>query len=279
MNNQRQSGEHPEVSPKIERKWRIRVVVAASMAATALCGCQTGSGGGRGEGVRPELSSQPEHHAPTRPVLSTVGRSIEDRPIRCRTFGDGPQCVLFIASIHGDETAGTPLLNALADHLQQHGGIVSPDQRIVLVPIANPDGEANHRRTNMHGVDLNRNFPTANFHRSQSNGAEPLSQPESQALYDLITELDPACVVTIHQPLSCIDYDGPGREIVERMAAACGLPVRKLGARPGSLGSYVGVEMGVPIITIELPRRASRYSYEELWETYGEMLLAAIRHR
>jgi protein MpaA len=60
------------------------------------------------------------------------------------------------------------------------------------------------------------------------------------------------------------------------MAGLCGLPVRKLGVRPGSLGSYAGVELGVPIITLELPRNASDLSVDELWGRYGPSLVAAV---
>jgi protein MpaA len=60
------------------------------------------------------------------------------------------------------------------------------------------------------------------------------------------------------------------------MAQYCDLPVRKLGAKPGSLGSYAGETLGIPIITFELPRGASELSLELLWSKYGNTLLAAI---
>lgn len=92
----------------------------------------------------------------------------------------------------------------------------------------------------------------------------------------LLREYEPDCVVSIHQPLGCVDYDGPGRELAEAIADAAELPLRKLGGRPGSLGSYVGTEQNVPIITLELPRSASRLSDAAMWERYGSALLAAI---
>jgi len=54
------------------------------------------------------------------------------------------------------------------------------------------------------------------------------------------------------------------------------LPVKKLGAKPGSLGSYAGVDMGVPIITFELRRDDSKLDSETLWKRYGKALIAAI---
>ena len=148
---------------------------------------------------------------------------------------------------------------------------------MVLVPRVNPDGIAAGTRTNRQGVDLNRNFPASNFSSRRSNGTGPLSEPESRAIFGLIEDLRPVRVVSIHQPLGCIDYDGPAKGLALAMAEVCDLPVRKLGARPGSLGSYVGLELGIPIITVELPGGVSRWSREQLWDQYGEMLLATIR--
>ena len=58
---------------------------------------------------------------------------------------------------------------------------------------------------------------------------------------------------------------------------ASGMPVRKLGSLPGSLGTLLGVDLGIPIVTVELPGAATRYSQQKLWDRYGEMLLVAIR--
>ena len=60
------------------------------------------------------------------------------------------------------------------------------------------------------------------------------------------------------------------------MSAHINLPVRKMGARPGSLGSYAGIELGIPIITLELSRQAIDYDSDELWQLYGDGLVAAI---
>jgi protein MpaA len=60
------------------------------------------------------------------------------------------------------------------------------------------------------------------------------------------------------------------------MVAKCPLPVRKLGSRPGSLGSFVGTTLERPIITWELPKDAGMNA-DSLWKTYGEALIAALR--
>ena len=73
-----------------------------------------------------------------------------------------------------------------------------------------------------------------------------------------------------------MDYDGPAGDLARAMADSSGLPVKKLGSRPGSLGSYLGVDRKVPIITLELPRAASGWDRETLWRRYGAALLKAV---
>ena len=60
------------------------------------------------------------------------------------------------------------------------------------------------------------------------------------------------------------------------MAEYCDLPIRKLGARPGSLGSYAGETLGIPIVTFEMLQSDAGLSGERLWRRYGKALLAAI---
>jgi protein MpaA len=125
-------------------------------------------------------------------------------------------------------------------------------------------------------VDLNRNFIAANRRGDVQGGPEALSEPEAKAIYQIIQQYSPNRIVSIHQPLACIDYDGPGQHIANHMAQYCDLPVKKLGAKPGSLGSYAGETLGIPIITFEMLADDSDLDYESLWRKYGRALLAAI---
>ncbi len=211
----------------------------------------------------------------------SLGRSVQGRPIECLSFGDGADCVLIMASIHGDEDAGTPLLERMAQHLRRRPEMVV-GRRILLMSSANPDGVANQTRGNAHGVDLNRNYPAGNFQPSAKNGRSALSEPESVAIERLLNEYRPRRIVSIHQPLrwgsECIDHDGPAGRLALAMAAHSDIPVKKLGSRPGSLGSYAGLTLGIPIITLELPKKATGVDGGTLWRSYGDMLLAAIAY-
>jgi protein MpaA len=147
---------------------------------------------------------------------------------------------------------------------------------IILLPVANPDGVARNTRENAAGVDLNRNFEAANRINTPATGLVHLSEPETRIIKDLIKQHAPDRIVTIHQPLACIDYDGPAAALAARMAEYCDLPVKRLGAKPGSLGSYAGLTLAIPIITLELRQSDSQLAPESLWRKYANTLLAAI---
>jgi protein MpaA len=204
-----------------------------------------------------------------------VGQSVQDRPMLCLELGEGSDVTFIMASIHGDESAGTPLVRRLASYLRQHPATLNR-RKVVLMAVANPDGYANKTRYNAKGVDLNRNFEAANRINTRQTGLIPLSEPEALVIKQLILEYKPNRIVSIHQPLSCIDYDGPAQLLANRMAQYCALPVKKIGARPGSLGSYAGVTLGIPIITFEMTEADSKLDSSALWQKYGRALLAAI---
>jgi len=204
-----------------------------------------------------------------------VGTSVQQRPIMCFVLGDGSDVTFILSTIHGNEDAGTPLVRRLASYLRQRPEMLT-GRKVVLMAVANPDGMANRTRYNAKGVDLNRNFEASNRVNSKDTGLTALSEPESRVLRQIIMQYSPDRIVSIHQPLNCIDYDGPGRMLAERMGQYCALPVKKLGARPGSLGSYAGVTLGIPIITFEMLQADSQLNSDGLWWKYGRALLAAI---
>lgn len=212
------------------------------------------------------------------PTKTVAGKSYEGRPIECLVHGEGADVLMVIATIHGNEAAGTPLVEKFTQWLNQHPAELEGRQ-VVIVPVANPDGFAADKRFNVRGVDLNRNFPAGNWQEEKVNlhGDTPLSEPESRVLMQLVCRYFPDRVVSIHQPINCIDYDGPGEKLAEAMAAECALPVKKLGGRPGSFGSFVGETLGKPIITLELPKDAGMNA-DKLWNEYGKALIAALRY-
>ena len=225
----------------------------------------------------PAADSTPLPNAPAWPREALLGQSVQGRPIGSLTYGEGGEVCLIIAGIHGNETAGIPLVARLGEYLLAHPSLLV-DRQVVIVPVANPDGVAARRRGNSRSVDLNRNFPAGNYVLAQRHGSGPLSEPESRILHDLITKLRPHRIAVIHQPLSCIDYDGPARSLAAAMAERTSLPLKKLGSLPGSLGSFAGVTRRIPIITVEFPRAADQLSADALWQRYGAGLTTFVCH-
>lgn len=192
---------------------------------------------------------------------SSYGRSHLGIPLEVwRPSGD---CrVLIHAGIHGEEGETTFVLSRalrLLDSRPPHCGVVLA---------ANPDGLIRGTRGNARGVDLNRNFPTADWrpdpvmHRSTldaareivlSPGSGPGSEPETKALIHLVEELEPEVVVALHAPLACIDDDKLGK-LAHWLSEKTGLPlVSDVGyPTPGSFGTWGG-EQGVGVVTYELP--------------------------
>ena len=227
--------------------------------------------------IQPRIA-RPPVVAPRRPQFVQAlpaGRSVQGRPVNTTAIGNGDQCVMFIGGIHGNEPAGVGLCEQLAAYLGAHDELVY-GLKVIIVPAANPDGLAGASRGNARGVDINRNFATSNYRSSAINGGQAMSQPEAQYLRELIDRYHPVRIITIHQPLACIDYDGPAQALAAAVARASGLPIKKLGARPGSLGSYAGVENGIAVVTVELPNGASNLTAAQVWARYGGAMMAAV---
>jgi len=207
-------------------------------------------------GRRPPTVAGPPPHVTTEPVELVLGYSVDGTPLVARAFGTGPNTVLVLAAIHGNEPGSHELVDAYAKHLETH-----PDEldglRIVLATPVNPDGLAKHRRGNSRGVDLNRNFPASNFEPGPRRGPTPLSEPEARFVARLLELYPPVLTISVHQPRRSVNYDGPALGIAEAMSACNGYRVEaSVGyPTPGSLGSWLGKDLERPIITLELPRK------------------------
>ena len=189
---------------------------------------------------------------------------------------------LILAGTHGDESASIVTLScalrSLVPSLRRH--------HVVLA--VNPDGCQLGLRANANGVDLNRNFPAANWKAGETvyrwnsaaeardvvltTGNKPGSEPETQALCQLIHHIQPAWVVSFHDPLACIE-DPQQSELGEWLAQAFSLPlVTSVGYEtPGSFGSWCA-DIGLPCITAEFPP-ISNDEASETWLTAMSDLL------
>ncbi|MBK4736182.1 M14 family zinc carboxypeptidase [Noviherbaspirillum pedocola] len=200
---------------------------------------------------------------------------------------DPPRRILLIGGIHGDELTASAIVLKWMRHIHADGG-----REFVweVVPLANPDGMLAGRptRLNGRGVDLNRNFDTANWrteapaywvnntHRDPRRypGPAPLSEPESRWIDAEITRFHPDVIISVHAPYALLDYDGPVAA-PKRFGA---LTLNPVGVYPGSLGNYSGVLLGVPVITIELAHALDMPPQHEVERIWDDMLAWIRKH-
>lgn len=238
---------------------RLTRLAAASAAATvglALAACTS-----------PNLPTTHGPDALQRPnarnsARETIAHSRRGAPIVAETFipsgqrrAEGP--VLVIACIHGDELEGLAAIEAV------RAEAAAAQVPVVLVENMNPDGTAARTRGNAAEVDLNRNWPTSNFRKGREHGPAPLSEPETLGVYNLLERASPSLVIVLHSTRSgpFVNFDGPAGKHASRFVAAA----REVDPRwrvvpemgyptPGSLGTMVGDERAIPILTIEMQR-------------------------
>lgn len=177
---------------------------------------------------------------------------------------DFNKTVLVIGVFHGDEPSGEYLINRyLSDRNYTQN-------RLLFIPCLNPDGKSENIRTNSNGVDLNRNFPTKNWELSSSNeyfgGEKPASELETQFLIYVLEKYKPDLVITLHEPYCIVNYDGPAKDIANKISdITCYEVQESIGyPTPGSFGTYCGIEKEIPTITLELPEN---FDTETLWNT------------
>ncbi|AMH01949.1 murein peptide amidase A [Serratia liquefaciens] len=193
-----------------------------------------------------------------------------------------PDAGLIIAGTHGDEGAAIVTLSCALRS-------IAPNQlRHHVVLAVNPDGCQLGLRANANGVDLNRNFPAANWRSGDtvyrwnsaaeardvklSTGGRPGSEPETQALCHLIHRLKPRWVVSFHEPLACIE-DPASSQLGVWLSHKFALPlVTSVGYEtPGSFGSWCA-DLSLPCITAEFPPISADASSESYLDAMVELL-------
>lgn len=197
---------------------------------------------------------------------TTIGSSVQGRPILAARFGIGRRRLLYVGGVHGDEF-GADVAQHLAYSLAGDPSAVPSGTAIHIVWCLNPDGYAAGTRFNAHHVNLNLNFPASNWAPYPydprrgfvhgSAGRAPGSEPETRALVDYL-RLGFWRVVALHSKGGIVDYDGPGsKALAARVARIGGFRVSHVYVHnpTGSLGGYVPERYRIPVITVELRSR------------------------
>jgi hypothetical protein len=237
----------------------------------------------RTDRFRPGVSTAPISIA-ERPVVldepswSRFYRSTDRRVIETIELGKGSKRIAILGSLHGDETQSVALVEELARHFQSHPELLR-EATVLLVKSPNPDGLAARSPYNVHGVDLNRNFPSANWRALQSSrgGSKSASEAETRVIMRLLTDFRPALVVHLKdsndKPL--VNSEGNARSQAEQIARLLhGQAVEGFGAKTsGSVEDYAATQLKVPSLTLLLAVEASD---QAAWAKDRDALLAVV---
>ncbi len=216
---------------------------------------------------------------------------------------------IILCTVHGDEITPAKFcydIIAELDKLKVKDNNFFDNKIVVVAPIVNPEGffKKNPTRVNGNGIDLNRNFPTADFKKDaiflwknryrkdprRFPGKYAMSEQEVIFQVNLIKRYKPDKIVSVHAPLTMLDYDGPSswskgdvvgvkanQLLIQMSKRASRYKVKNYPFFPGSLGNYAGNERHIPTYTLELP--SSDYKKSDLyWKRFKSAIIYAISH-
>jgi murein peptide amidase A len=183
-----------------------------------------------------------------------IGRSVRGRPITAFERGDpAAPATVVVGVIHGTEPAGLAVVARLK-HAALPDGV-----HLWLMPSINPDGLAAGTRQNAHGVDLNRNWPTAWVPNDRPwdgyySGPRPLSEPENRAMRAFLLRVRPALTIWYHQPLDLVYGADQHVAVLKRYARLTGLPYRRLPPPRGAATRWERLRFPrAPAFVVEFP--------------------------
>ena len=188
------------------------------------------------------------------------GKSEWGQAVPAYQFGEGaPKKLLLLGGVHGDEIEGIAVASALVrDFCKEY----SLNLELTIVPAFNPDGTLSGTRKNANSVDLNRNLPSKDWTSEVATeryypGTEAGSEQENKNLIRFIEENRPDFIISLHSfSKFLLNPNGNCEPILSVLHEKTGYPIEEsMGyPTPGCLGTYTGLEMGIPTITYELER-------------------------
>jgi len=203
----------------------------------------------------------------------TIGYSVRGRPLYASYFGVGPKKILLVGTLHGIESNTGVLLSSWINYLRANQPSIGSDRTFIVVSYANPDGKAANNRFNSNGVDLNRNWGSSTWQSlsywntssiPNGGGTTPFSEPETQALRNLMLAERPSRVITYHAAINTVIGGSIADAFADWYSAQTGYPKASGGEETfgypvtGTFEEWAN-ENGMMTILVEL---ASAYSSE-----------------
>lgn len=230
-------------------------------------------------------------------------------PIVWYVFGDEEKALkeklnttLILCGVHGDEITPVKFCFDVLKDLKQNPELFK-DHLVLVAPLVAPDSFFKNKptRTNARGVDVNRNFPTNDWSEKADKlwrsrygadnrrfpGKYALSEQETIFQVNLINRYLPQKVVSVHAPLTLLDYDGPSfskdeglvaKQLLIQMSDAAGkYKISNYPFFPGSLGNWAGNERKIPTYTLELPN-SDWHKTNQYYKLFRTAIHHAIKH-
>ncbi len=251
----------------------------------------------------------------------TYRNSVLGDPLTWTVFGDASDeekpsfkqkdVSMIMCGVHGDEITPIKFCFDIMSYLK---GIYSDpkfkeefaNKIVIVAPLVNPDSffKARPTRVNARGVDVNRNFPTKDWSRDarrlwishfkkdkrRNPGMMANSEPEVVFQINLVKRYGPDKIISVHSPLTMLDYDGPNaivdgfvdgakaHELLIQMSKdASDYKIENYPFFPGSLGNWAGKERDIPTYTLELPTSDPAKSVQ-YWKLFKTAIHKAIAH-
>ncbi|MBA2403403.1 MAG: zinc carboxypeptidase [Bdellovibrionales bacterium] len=200
--------------------------------------------------------------------IKVVGKTLEGRDILALKISDNPTvdeaepAILVNAMHHAREVMTPEITTDMVEYLTENYGRTDEvtkwvnETAIWVIPMFNLDGNNKmwtensmwrKNTRNGHGVDINRNYPTgwnscngssASTSAQDYRGTAAASEPETQAMMNLVSSIKPVFNISYHSyseiviyPFGCRPRKTPTTEAVELIGAEIG---KKIDYKPGT---------------------------------------------
>ena len=199
-------------------------------------------------------------------------------PVLAYEFQNGGPEVLILGGVHGDEIEGV----IAAQELLKHFMTSFPYKlNLTIVPQFNLEGVIYKTRGNGNGIDLNRNLPTKDWSPEVATprynpGPKAGSETENHGLMTYLEKKKPTFIYTLHSWKPMLNVNGDCGKVAKLISERTGYIIdESIGyPTPGCLGSYTGLERGMPTLTYEIERGLSA---EKIIEIHVPAILESLK--